>query len=150
MMYLRYNGITKGDVPGLDKSLIKFRPITNRKLYLFCEKVSSFDFSEIYCSNLSGEQAFELFLNLLRSLCHDNFPEVNKCCSGKLKPFKWYTEELKEQKRVIDALRVVQYCVNDAETGQVINLLKNVHRKNLRKAKIFANDNFVMSATNKS
>ena len=54
MMYLRYKGITKGDVLELDKPLIKFRPITNRKLYLFCEKVSSFDFSEIYCSNLSG------------------------------------------------------------------------------------------------
>ena len=80
----------------------------------------------------------------------NNFPEVNKRCSGKLKSFKWYTEELKEQKHVVDALRVVQNCVNDAETGQVITLLKNVYRKNLRKAKIFVNDNFVMSATNRS
>lgn len=128
----------------------KCRRITQEKLQLFCAELSRIDWNflhEISCADKAFEAFHDLFVDTFRRIFPETCLKVNSTHSAEI---KWYTEELRRRKRVLDALHVARLSGRDRNVIDLYKQLRNSYKKELIKARKTAYSNFICSSNNMS
>lgn len=120
----------------------KFRPITQRGLFLFYSKLSDVVWDFIDCVNLDVDSKCERFVNIMNETYLECFPEKQYVVTSN-NVIGWFNQGLREMREYLGLLGDIGRQYNTYENKHHYMLYKRKYREAIHKAKIAANDSFI-------
>lgn len=133
-----------------EKVNIKYRQINDTNMKIFKDKLIETNWNNVYDPELSAEEAYSSFQCILMKILDQALPEKNKKAKEFTKPLvRWYTDELREVRRTLDAMYTVARVTNNPEHKKLYKEAKKNYVLRIDRAKKQANCDFITSAKNK-
>ena len=138
----------KGTVK-VNNTKITYKPITDLGLLVLHNYLSNVSWEFIKEQNISVNDKFENFLDILMQAIDYSFPEKSKLRNTDSSfRINWFTDELKQKR---NTLHLLQDCYNNTPTENlrsIIKQYKSAYRKDLMIARKLAHDNFISISNN--
>lgn len=125
------------------------RPITERGLYTFYSTVNSFSWLFVDQDDVTVDQKFDNFLNMLEMAYLQSFPErTYLVCSDQSNNISWFNDTLRGMRETLGFLSD-HYQRSGSELSRFeLNNFKNTYKKAIKDAKVSANDRLINTSKN--
>lgn len=134
---------------GLNRVSQKFRPITQRGLFIFYNSLSAMSWDFIESNNLGTNDKWEKFVATLDEAYINSFPE-KKYTMRSENNIGWFGPELREMREHLRLLGEISRQYKTYRNRQYYLGYKRDYAKHIRMAKIAANNNLINSSNNPS
>lgn len=124
-----------------------FRPLTQRGLHKFYNILSERSWEFIECVDMDSHSKWELFLNILHDFYIECFPEKQYTIRSDNNVI-WFNQGLRAMREHLKLLGDISRQYNTDANRKLYVQYKRQYKKEISKAKIAANDNYIKSSSN--